>query len=675
MIAYILKSSLGLLLLFGLYWFLLRREKIFKFNRYFLLFSILLSLVLPFISIPVNIQTNVSQKKIVTLLNGSLPALNHEQNPIYDIPKQQYTEADSFVETLPAKISFSQILLTVYILGLILLLVRFIKNIFNIYNQIQSSENINFSGRKLVLINNQINPYCFFNCIFVCKEDYLNNKIAKEFLSHELEHIRQSHSIDIILLEIIRIVYWFNPILYLYSRAIRVNHEYLADHGVLRDSLDIENYVDKLLSLISYRETIPLTSGLNHSLMKRRLLMITKPKSKSIKYGLRITLTLCMILVFFLLLSFKPSSKQHIISFANHKDASDTLLIDGVSLKTNIPIRDLTSQSSSVIDKKLTYTSSGYFRRDTINQIIVLVDNAIVTFGEITIKADSIVFKKETDQIFAMERHGSSGTISRKPSFKQGSLELVADEITYNLKTRKASAVNVKAQVTTKLKDSSSLVDSTTHRQIDKSNIEASDSIGNEDLLTVHDNEKPELFPIKKDVSSELKRNSDEINLHSSTSDFLFLNSDQLKPLGVELNKNGVFYNNLNPNWKQDKVRYPGLGFYCSSDNYLTTMHYLENDVNKARNRNERLLVKMERTRNDFYPILIGNTKGKQSLNNRTLSEDLKLLPVAICMSETKLRNRKDTIVVWFKPSEALKKALPENVKMEDYLKRPIRTK
>jgi hypothetical protein len=83
----------------------------------------------------------------------------------------------------------------------------------------------------------------------------------------------------------------------------------------------------------------------------------------------------------------------------------------------------------------------------------------------------------------------------------------------------------------------------------------------------------------------------------------------------------------------------------------------------------------MEITRNDFYPILIGNTNGKQSLNNETLSEDLKLFPVAICMSETKLRNRKDTIVVWFKPSEALKKALPENVKIEDYLKLPIRTK
>lgn len=158
-------------------------------------------------------------------------------------------------------------------------------------------------------------------------------------------------------------------------------------------------------------------------------------------------------------------------------------------------------------------------------------------------------------------------------------------------------------------------------------------------------------------------------------SEFLFLNRNQLKPLGIELNGNGIFYNNLNPNWKQDNVRYSCLSFYCSSDNYLTTNHYSETDVTEAKSRNERLLLKMGTTRNDFYPLLIGNMKGKQSLDNITLSPDLKLFPVAICMSETKLLNRKDTIVVWFKPTEALKKALPENVKFEDYLQVPVRIK
>jgi hypothetical protein len=156
---------------------------------------------------------------------------------------------------------------------------------------------------------------------------------------------------------------------------------------------------------------------------------------------------------------------------------------------------------------------------------------------------------------------------------------------------------------------------------------------------------------------------------------FLFLNAAQLKPLGIELNENGVFYKNINPNWKQDNSRYSCLSFYCSKNNYLTTNHYLESDVINPDNRFERLLLRKETTRNDFYPILIGDMKGKQSLDNETLPKDLKLLPVAICMSETKLHARKDTIVVWFKPTESLKNALPENVNIVNYLQVPEKKK
>ena len=123
-------------------------------------------------------------------------------------------------------------------------------------------------------------------------------------------HITQYHSVDIIFLELIRIFYWFNPVYLLYDRAIRINHEYLADHGVIHDDYDIKSYSDKLLSFIIRRSNIPLASGSNHSFTKKRLLMLTKTKSKSSVYGFRIAITLCVILVFSLFLSFKQSNKQ-----------------------------------------------------------------------------------------------------------------------------------------------------------------------------------------------------------------------------------------------------------------------------------------------------------------------------------------------------------------------------
>ena len=109
--------------------------------------------------------------------------------------------------------------------------------------------------------------------------------------------------------------------------------------------------------------------------------------------------------------------------------------------------------------------------------MVVLIDKAIVSFGEITIKADSIVFNKRTNQIYAIGRQNSSGTIIGKPIFKEGSKEFVADEITYNLKTRKTHVKNIKAQENINLKDSGSPVNSPAHNQIDKSNNDGSNTI------------------------------------------------------------------------------------------------------------------------------------------------------------------------------------------------------
>src|SRR5450759_3541578 len=121
MIAYILKSSLSLLIMFGLYWFLLRQEKLFIFNRFFLIFAVLFSLVIPFISIPVNIQDNDVQKNIVTALNSNIPAFSQKQNLVSNFTYQPYTEIKPSSEDLSSGINFLQILLILYASGVILL--------------------------------------------------------------------------------------------------------------------------------------------------------------------------------------------------------------------------------------------------------------------------------------------------------------------------------------------------------------------------------------------------------------------------------------------------------------------------------------------------------------------------------------------------------------------------
>lgn len=303
MTAYIIKSSASLLLMFGLYWFLLRKEKLFVFNRFFLIVSIAFSLVLPFITIPVNFQ-------IAPKLNEIIPSykyVNPEDIVAGNIVPMDLNISQPYAEKETTLINIFTILLVLYISGVIMFFIRFLRNIHLILRRSKLSEKISFKGYRIVLMDDKTGPCCFFSNIFLNKEDYLNGKIDKELLNHELEHVKQSHTVDIILIELVKIFYWFNPIHLLYEKAIRINHEYLADNGVINDNSDIKSYTDKLLSFISCSSNISLTSGSNNSFTKLRLLMMMKSRSGSFKYGARIAVTLCLGTVFLLLLSFKES--------------------------------------------------------------------------------------------------------------------------------------------------------------------------------------------------------------------------------------------------------------------------------------------------------------------------------------------------------------------------------
>lgn len=304
MSAYIFKSSLSLVILFGLYWFILRKEKLFAFNRFFLVLSVVFSLLIPVISIPVSFKTVPKPEDIITAFNYVMPDLSFDDNIIsHDLNS---SPLNSGKKPLPV----SKILIALYISGVILFLFRFLRNLFMIVHKVRLYEKISFEGYRIILTNDNTGPYCFFNNIFLNKEEYMNGRIDRELLNHELEHVRQSHTIDIMLIELVKTFYWFNPVHVLYDRAIRINHEYLADNGVLSDNSDIKSYAHKLLNFIMGSGRIPLTSGSHHSFTKQRLLMMTKSGSGRFIYGVRIAITLFLVAVFLVSLSFKEPNQQ-----------------------------------------------------------------------------------------------------------------------------------------------------------------------------------------------------------------------------------------------------------------------------------------------------------------------------------------------------------------------------
>jgi hypothetical protein len=120
------------------------------------------------------------------------------------------------------------------------------------------------------------------------------------------------------------------------------------------------------------------------------------------------------------------------------KGVVDTLLIQKDSVITDTILTKPRKVSSNAIDTKVTYSSVGYKKVDIINKKVILVESAKVNYGEIEIKADSILINMRTSLLFAIGRRDTSGKIVGKPQFKEGSQEFEADELTYNFKTRKA---------------------------------------------------------------------------------------------------------------------------------------------------------------------------------------------------------------------------------------------
>jgi beta-lactamase regulating signal transducer with metallopeptidase domain len=396
MTAYIFRSSVSLLLMFGLYWFLLRKEKLFVFNRFFLIVSLAFSLVLPLITISVNFPTALQLNEIIPSYNYVAPEAIVADN----IVPSDLNISQQYIEKETTSINIFTILLLLYISGVIMFLIRFSRNIYLILKRSKLSEKISSQGYRIVLTDDKTGPCCFFSNIFLNKDDYLNGKIDKELLNHELEHVRQAHTIDIILIEVVKIFYWFNPINLLYERAIRINHEYLADNGVINENSDVKSYTDKLLNFISCSSTMSLTSGSNNSFTKLRLMMMMKSRSGSFNYGARIAVTLCMGTVFFLLLSFKESKSA--ASLSKEGITTQQNVVKGIGLDAEKKPQNfqLENASEATIVNNI-YNFSG-------NVIIrILKTNTNYTL----IKSDSATYDKEkniiTVNIGTMEKYNS----------------------------------------------------------------------------------------------------------------------------------------------------------------------------------------------------------------------------------------------------------------------------
>ncbi|MBT8296005.1 MAG: M56 family metallopeptidase, partial [Gramella sp.] len=153
---------------------------------------------------------------------------------------------------------------------------RFAKNLKSLLQDIKSNKKFRKLNYVFVLLERKISPYTFLNYIFLNRTEYRNNAISKAILEHEKVHVDQRHSLDLLIVEFIQIFFWFNPIFHWIKRSMKLNHEYLADEGVINKEIDAVQYSGILCNYSSGHYHNILSSPMSQSLIKKRIIMISK---------------------------------------------------------------------------------------------------------------------------------------------------------------------------------------------------------------------------------------------------------------------------------------------------------------------------------------------------------------------------------------------------------------
>ncbi len=263
MILYILKTSICFILFLSFYKLLLEKENMHVFKRFYLIASIFCAFIIPAIVFTEYVYVDPA------------PSLqSFTQN--FALPERQTT-------TIPEKTNYLNTLLwSVYGLGVFLFGFKYFQNLFQIRNRIFKNPKIKKHHIINVLLQENLAPHTFFNFIFLNKQKYDAHEIPAEVLLHEQTHAAQKHSIDVLFIEFLQVIFWFNPLVYAYKKAIKLNHEFLADYAVMQKGIELKKYQKILLAFSSNAQIqeIALSNAINYSSIKKRFTVMKKNTSK-----------------------------------------------------------------------------------------------------------------------------------------------------------------------------------------------------------------------------------------------------------------------------------------------------------------------------------------------------------------------------------------------------------
>ncbi|MBO4429884.1 MAG: energy transducer TonB [Bacteroidaceae bacterium] len=259
---YVIKAAITLALLYSCFFIFLSKETFHRFNRCMLVGIMLVSLVMPMFHFTTSHPT----------------ALNEEVYIVQNYIEQDYTPI--VVAPQAPRITWIQVLTWIYLAGVaVMLILTLVQAIVLIRFLRCGVRHTDSQGNTVILHNGEVPPFSIFRYIVMSVKDYETSR--QYILTHEQEHIRLAHTYDLLLLQGMKILQWFNPFIWFLSRDLKAVHEYEADQAVINQGIDAKSYQQLLVMKVVGNRLQPFTNNLNHGSLKKRIIMMyQKPSNR-----------------------------------------------------------------------------------------------------------------------------------------------------------------------------------------------------------------------------------------------------------------------------------------------------------------------------------------------------------------------------------------------------------
>ena len=239
---FLLKSSACLAIFLMFYKLLLEKERMHTFKRFYLLAALVMALIIPSITFTDYVQ--VPQAPISKQNNYPETISTHTVIPSND-------EITTLATSKNTTNYWPFLVWSVYGLGVLLFTLKFLYNLRWIARNVRNNHKVNINPLTYVLLQDAVVPHTFLNYIFLHRPTFEAGEIPKDVLVHEATHALQKHSLDILFVELLQIVFWFNPLFLFAKKTIKLNHEFLADAEVLKQGSATSDYQSLLLTFAS----------------------------------------------------------------------------------------------------------------------------------------------------------------------------------------------------------------------------------------------------------------------------------------------------------------------------------------------------------------------------------------------------------------------------------------